>query len=89
MKRAQAFCVITGVLLACSCHPEMVQVPVAVPCPPPPAVQRPHLPIAELKPASPANQVMRAYAASVEVLKGYALQLEKLLDGYRGGRDGQ
>lgn len=89
VRKSLAFVIIATSLLACSYRPEIVQVPVPVPCPPPPALERPELPIGALKPESPADQVMKAYVASIEVLKGYAIQLEKLLGGYRGKRDGQ
>lgn len=60
-----------------------VQGPVAVPCPPPPIVNRPALPLSDLTPESGPDAVMRAYAASVAALMGYAAELERLLDGYR------
>ncbi|HEX7121859.1 MAG TPA: hypothetical protein VF178_05755, partial [Gemmatimonadaceae bacterium] len=58
-------------------------VPVALPCPPPPATARPALPIADLKPGDPPDRVVKAYAATVRVLQGYAAELEQLLEGYR------
>lgn len=70
-------------LVGCASSPVRAQIPVAVPCPPPPAVARPALPIAELTAESQPDAVMRAYAATVEALMGYAGELELLLDGYR------
>lgn len=64
-------------------HETIVQVPVAVPCPPPPVVSRPHLPIADIKRGDGEAALIKAYAATVEALKGYAEELEALLDGYR------
>lgn len=80
------------VLAGCAHAPARVitvQVPVAVPCPPPPPVARPHLPLADLPPKSPPADVMRAYAASVEALTGYASELEALLNGYRAPAPGK
>jgi len=89
MKRLVAIFALAGSLCACAHQPELVQVPVAVPCSPPPVLARPHLPVADLTADTPANQVMKAYLASLETLKGYAAELEKLLDGYRGGDGGR
>lgn len=72
------------VLLAgCATVPKSVEIPVAVPCPPPPEIVRPHLPILDLSPESPPDNVIRAFAASIEVLAGYAAELETILSGYR------
>lgn len=65
-----------------------VEVPVAVPCPPPPATSRPPLPIAELTEQSTPEQVMRAYATSIEACAGYARELEAIIEGYRSKPDG-
>lgn len=69
--------------LGCAHAPQVVNVPVAVPCPAPPAIARPHLPIASLRKDDPPAAVMRAYAATVEALSGYARELEAILQGYR------
>jgi hypothetical protein len=69
--------------LGCSHAPGVVKVPVPVPCPAPPAVARPHLPIASLRKDDPPADVMKAYAASLEALSGYARELEAILQGYR------
>ncbi|MFZ5659178.1 MAG: hypothetical protein ACOY5C_04895 [Pseudomonadota bacterium] len=61
----------------------LAEVPVAVPCPPPPPTVRPRLPIAELQADSAPGVVLRAYEASVVLLAGYAEHLEQLLDSYR------
>lgn len=63
--------------------PVEVRVPVPVPCPAPPDTVRPALPLADLTPDSPPDVVLRAYAASIEVLMGYAESVETLLDAYR------
>jgi len=64
--------------------PKTVEVPIATPCPAPPAVKRPDLPLlAELKPNSPPNEVIKAYAVSLEELAGYATLLENYLNAYR------
>lgn len=72
-------------LSGCASAPVNAEIPVAVPCPPPPAVARPALPIADLIAESPPDAVMRAYAATVQTLMGYARELELLLNGYRTG----
>lgn len=41
---------------------------------------RPELPISTLAPGAQPSAVVRAYAATVEVLKGYGEALEQLLD---------
>lgn len=66
---------------ACTCKP--ILVPTPIPCPAPATIERPFLPISSLKPDSPASDVVKAYVISVEVLKGYAVQLEMILQGYR------
>lgn len=78
---------ILPVLAGCASEPVIrtveVRVPVAANCPAPPQVVRPGLPIADLAPDSQPADVLRAYAATVEVLKGYCGELETVLDGYR------
>lgn len=74
-------------LAGCAAEPVIrtveVEIPVAVDCPAPPALARPSLPIADLEPDSTPADVLRAYAATVEALMGYSLELEGVLDGYR------
>lgn len=78
------FVIALAVLLSgCSTLPQTVEVPIAVPCTPPPAIQRPLLSIRNLKPGLPPAEVKRLYAESLEQLSGYATYLEKLLNGYR------
>ncbi|MDK9716725.1 MAG: hypothetical protein OEL57_02315 [Trichlorobacter sp.] len=76
---------LTVLLSGCCTLPETVEVPVAVPCTPPPVAQRPQLSIRHLKAGLPPAEVKRLYAESLEQLSGYATGLEKLLNGYRGG----
>ena len=83
MRRFAAMAVWVAILAACSIQPKIVQTPVALPCPPPPAAVRPHLPAADLDAYAAPDQVMKALLASLETLKGYAAELEKVLDGYR------
>lgn len=64
-------------------EPMEVLVPVAVPCPHPPPIERPVLPLARIDQASTPDQVMRAYVSSTYLLMGYAAQLEELLRAYR------
>ncbi|HBG06310.1 MAG: hypothetical protein A2075_12130 [Geobacteraceae bacterium GWC2_58_44] len=83
MRRFAVIAALAGLLCACSHHPDIVQVPLAVPCPEPPAIARPHLPAVDLNAYTPPDQVMKALVASLEILKGYAGELETLLNGYR------
>ena len=77
------FCIGLALSVGGCAHETIIQVPVAVPCPPPPVVSRPHLPIADIKKDDGEATLIKAYAATVEALKGYAEELEVLLDGYR------
>lgn len=63
-------------------RPLMVQVPVLhqTPCPVP-VLKPPALPIAGLKPGSPPADTMRAYAASVAILKGAVRERDAVLGG--------
>ena len=78
-------------LLVAGCAPQEivrtetveVLVPVATPCPAPPGVRRPALPLAALDSTSAPADVMRAYVSSAWLLAGYAEELEILLDAYR------
>jgi hypothetical protein len=72
-------------LAACAGAPPAmrIDVPVAVPCPPPPVAVRPALPIEQINEHSTASEILRAYVATTEVLMGYAEALEKLLLGYQ------
>ncbi|RJP17895.1 MAG: hypothetical protein C4529_13880 [Deltaproteobacteria bacterium] len=83
MKTLAAIAVLCLLAMGCAHAPPSVEVPVAVPCPAPPRVVRPHLPISDLRPTDSPDNVVRAYAASVETLIGYARELETILSGYR------
>lgn len=76
---------ILALLAGCAAHQQAarIEIPIAAPCPVPPVIARPALPIAQLNEQSTPDQVARAYAATVEILMGYARQLETLLNGYR------
>lgn len=89
MRRAPLLALVPLLALA-ACRPpatrvevQRVEVPVAVPCPPPPQFQRPHLPIADVQPGAARVDVERAWAASVRLLQGYAEEMERALDAYR------
>lgn len=85
MKRLGCLVLASLLLAGCgSTMPRVVEVPVAVPIPEPPKKTRPPLTISILKPDSPPDVVIRAYASSLEALAGYAKELETILDGYRG-----
>ena len=84
MKRFALIIMVAMVLSGCSSTlPRTVEIPVAVPCTPPPVVIRPHLAISTLQLNSPPAEVIRAYAVSLEQVTGYAQQLETILNGYR------
>lgn len=83
-----AMAIVLLVTVAACAHQPAVQVPVAVPCPAPPPVVRPKLLVTGLTQATPPDQVMKALIASLEILAGYAGELETLLDGYRKGGTG-
>lgn len=76
---------LTMLLAGCSTLPQTVDVPIPLPCTPPPAIQRPQLSIRHLKAGLPPAEVKRLYAESLEQLSGYATYLEILLNGYREG----
>ncbi len=83
MKTIAAIAVLCLLFAGCAHAPPAVEIPVAVPCPAPPQGIRPHLPIADLRSTDSPDNVVRAYAASVETLIGYARELETILSGYR------
>lgn len=83
MKRLAAIAAICLLASGCAHAPPSVEVPVAVPCPVPRQVARPHLPIADLRSGDSPDNVVRAYAVSIETLIGYARELETILSGYR------
>ncbi len=65
-------------------RPVMVNVPVPTPvyCDAP-ELQKPALALAALTPDSPPADTIRAYAASVELLKGAVIERDKIIDGCR------
>ena len=60
-----------------------VRIPVAVPCPEPPAQSWPHLPYRNITADTPPDEVVRAYVLSVRILEIHLQQTYTLLDGYR------
>jgi len=80
--------------LICACAPAVtlptvVKIPVPVPCTPPPAIVRPQLAITTLPGKATPDQYVRAVESSLEALVGYAEELEKYLNGYRGNSSGR
>ena len=75
----------TMLLTACATcpAPKEVEIPVPVANPNPQIPQKPSLPIAKLKPNSSPDAVIKAYAASVELLQGYSNQLITILHSYQ------
>ncbi len=74
---------LASILVAIGCHKCPETRTIVVPCPEPPVVVRPELPIKQLKPEDSVNKERVLWVATVEVLDGYCTELEKLLDGYR------
>lgn len=60
-----------------------VQVPVAVPCPEPPLLLWPDLPLSHITASTPDGEVAKAYVASIQILKGRLAETLALLNGYR------
>lgn len=84
MRRFALIVLAALAISGCSTLPRTVEIPVAVPCTPPPVVSRPHLAVSTLKSDSTPDVVIRAYAEALEALAGYAKELETILNGYRG-----
>lgn len=78
MKRALALSIL---LIGFGCKPKIVYV--QTPCPPPPQVQPPILPITTLKPTDTIERERVLWVATVEALDSYCKQLEAILNGYR------
>ena len=89
MKQVVMIAMLLLLTIGCSALPRTVEVPVAVPCPVPPEISRPRLTVGLLRSDSAPAEVVRAYAASMEALAGYAERLEAILDGYRSLADGE
>jgi hypothetical protein len=91
-QRRAALASAVALLGACSVAPSNPPLPlpvtVDVPVPTPvycdaPALPKPVLPLATLKPDSAPADTVRAYAASVELLKGAVIERDQDLDGCR------
>lgn len=67
-------------VLAPGCRSTPVK-PIPYACPTPPVIARPALPYASIPTDAPDHDVMRAWAATIEALRGYAEQLEVGLRG--------
>ena len=69
------------------CKPEIryvkVQVPIAIPAPEPPVLPWPDLPTQQLTPKSTDEAVVRAYVATIWVLRGRLAEAYAILNGYR------
>jgi len=68
-------------LLLTACKPRIEYVP--TPCPPPPTIHRPRLPIEDLVATWTPEQRERALWASLAAAVGWGKAQEKLLDAYR------
>lgn len=77
MKKALVLC-----LFLAGCVP-VVKIPVPVPCPQPPAIERPHLPVADLRPGDSPAAVQKAQVLTIRILRDYAVELETIVEGYR------
>lgn len=82
----------TMIFCGCASKPAPVPIPVkndvivTEKCPEPDDIPLPDLPISSLEPGSSNEDTVRAYAASVEILKGTVSRQKILLDSYRGQR---
>jgi len=84
MRKSLILCVVGSILLVgCAGKTQIVKVPVPVPCPAPPAIERPMLPASALTPDSPPDEFVRAVVLSIQMLLGYAEELETALEAYR------
>ena len=72
---------ILALFLLVACKPQIQYVP--VPCPEPPQIQRPVLPITTLKPEDSMEKERQLWLATVQALDSYCKQLEDILSGYR------
>jgi len=79
MKRLMALAFLVG------CHRpvQVVPAPVAVPCPEPPVLTWPPLPVESIQPGTPGGAVAQAYLASLYILKARLAEALALLNGYR------
>lgn len=68
---------------------QRVEVPVAVPCPPPPPRRPLGLPVQSLPAGASSEVVARALKASFILMLGRYLEAEALLDGYRPVPEGK
>lgn len=86
MNRYSVLLLLSAALAGCASAPKASQiyVPVAVPCPVPAPVIRPVLPAPA--PGDDYATLAKKNAAALELLSGYAHELETILDGYRHGR---
>ena len=71
--------------LSACCKPKVEYV--AVPCPVPPLLQRPALPITTLKPTDSIERERVLWVATVQAQDIYIDQLEKIMDAYRGHKE--
>lgn len=79
-------------LLAGCASPQIVKVPIPLPPPQPPVIERPHLPVKDITPEAitlcegkdiGCGVIVNAWAASLELTWGWAVELETVLEGYR------
>jgi len=79
--RGAALCLLA--LTACYRPVQVVTAPVAVPCPEPPALAWPPLPVDAIGPGTSASAVVQAYVVSLSILRGRLAEALALLNGYR------
>lgn len=81
-----------ALLSGCASSPQIVQVPIPLPPPKAPAIERPTLPIEAVTEAQivecetkdvGCGEILRAWALSYEALRAWGLEQEALLNGYR------
>lgn len=87
MKKV-ALLVVLLLFSGCSTVPREVQVPVALPCPPPPDLPPLEYPLEALRSGSSSAETVRAFALIIEMQKTRIDSFEKILDGYRPKKGG-
>ena len=78
-----AVVVLAGCQTTPICSPQIIEVPVKVQPPAPPTFQKPDLPTSRLPANASAEQIVKANAATIEVLKREIQLRDNALNAYR------
>ena len=87
VKRALLIAVVLlhGCATPVVCNTQRADIPVVIDTPEPPQFEKRRLPIADLTDTSHDGAVLRAYAATVQMLKDMVAERDAALDAYRKG----